>query len=487
MVIGGLNIADNSLHFISLQRGRLVKAAVSLAPNIFKNGVVQDREQLIYAFRKLHAQIPHLSEPVPIILTSFPANVLAQSFSIPGFLDQESIEESVKVNLEMLTPWDLRETYCDAQQLKGVSASGQLDFLGAFVPAYLVDDLVNCLSEANFNAVAVEFPALSLSRLVRQWGTGLDFTNNYLLLDLAEEGFVLCILIGGDPYFSRFVAWETVFEERDDHREAILKEVRQTLDYYSNRFGGELKNLIVTPNISTEFLSIIQQAFKFKIKKLGLKMFPDLKPMWFSALGAHLRGLMPRSDDVLVSLSAVGTELQYFRSFISHFIAKWRNWILGGLAGILFVFLIADNILLRVEQSLKSELQETLSRQAVEDLALHEERAVHFNQLVSRAQFLEERIFHWSPSLARLNNLAGPAVIFDKISVTADRISPEEIQYNVVILGRGDSEVAIIDFKNKLLNDPHFENVNLPLSSIVTGTDKKAVFTLNFQVKDFKF
>ncbi|MEK9186470.1 MAG: hypothetical protein AAB885_02675, partial [Patescibacteria group bacterium] len=274
-------------------------------------------------------------------------------------------------------------------------------------------------------------------------------------------------------------------EEKDDAWQAVIRELKQATAFYSSRFGGEVKSLIVTPNITTDLLLAIQEHFKFHIKKLGLKFLPELKTDWFPALGAHLRGVMPRSKDGLVSLLSVGTEEQYFSSFISHFISKWRNIALAVLGAALVLFVIFDNILLGTERNLDARIKTTASRVEVEELKVLEERARYFNQLAEQAKILEEQSVSWSPLLLKLNNLSGAKIIFDKLSLSADKVSPEEINYNGIIIGRGDNEIAIIDFKNRLLSEKNIANVNLPLSSIITGADKKAAFTLNFQIKSF--
>lgn len=472
MSIGGFSITDSAIRFFSIDKGRPIKAAVSLPPGAIKNGQIQDREQVLFALRKIHALLPYPVKPTPVILTALPGQILAQSFTTPVFLDEAGLKDSLQLNLKTLSPWDPQATYYDAQPLSSAD-SGQLIFLGAFVKSDIVGPLIKILEEADFNPVAIEFPALSLSRLIKQWGIGLNFSENHLFLDLNDGGFAVGVLARGELHYSRSVAWETVSQGGDDPQGAIGRELQQAAAFYQTHFGGEPNALIFTPNIVTEFLLALQDRFKFKIKKLGLKSFGDLKPDWFSAVGAYLRGLVPRGEDVLVSLDSEGTESRYWHSFVAHFVSRWRNWVLIGLASTLLIFLGINTFLLRTENRLRNELADVARRSEVNDLKSFYDQAAYFNGLVELVKDIESQTLIRSAVVARLQELAGRAVVFDELSLSGA---------NGIIVGRGDSELAVVDFKNRLAADRRFINVELPLSGIVTGPDKKALFTLSFQI-----
>lgn len=474
MSIGGLHVSDSAIRYVNVKNGRLVKAAIALPPGVVKNGALRDRDQFLYSLRKLRALIGY-GKILPVVITALESEVFVQPFSIPALSEEKNLKEATELNLKALAPRDTRDLYYDAQRLEG-GLTSQLDFLGAFVSSALVDNFLGVLMEAGFEVIAVEFPALSLARLARQQGAGLDFISDHLFIDLSDEGFTTMALTKGQLYLSRFISWQSIQDEGDRPQDVIVREVKQTFELYRLRFGGLPKTLIASPNVRPEFIEIFMgQLPGLAIVNLALVLYPNVNAVWHPALGAYLRGLVPRSLDTLVSLASIGTETAYWRSYLSHLVSRWRNIVIGSLAIALAGFLLLNNYLLRVTRTIDSQSAIVGESASAKELSFYQDRAREFNASVDLAKAIDGQVISLAPILLRLETLAGKSIVFSEVSLSPTRGT---------IIGRGDSEPQIVDFKNRLAADTaNFAEVNLPLSDIVIGQDKKAVFTLNFRIK----
>jgi len=81
--------------------------------------------------------------------------------------------------------------------------------------------------------------------------------------------------------------------------------------------------------------------------------------------------------------------------------------------------------------------------------------------------------------MARLGEIAG-----DKVTIV--RVSFSSIDSPIAINGVAIDEGETIEFKNRLIEEDHFTNVDLPLSNISVGNDQTS-FRLQFNVTSLDF
>lgn len=483
--IGGLEISDFALRYLVVQNNKVFKASVALEPGAVVGGRVKDREKLLAAAIKLRRAIDPERGVINVILSCSPGNVYSQTFSIPALIDKKRIEEAVQLNLQAISPIDVRNAYYDAQKLREVPTDGgQLEFLAAFIESQIIDDFNQILMQAKFRVVAIEFPALSLTRLITKRG-GLDFGQAQLVLHMSEDGMNFLILVQGFMYFQHFLSWEAIREdlggrkiEMVDVKSAILREIRRLLNFYSGRFGGQPAVIVfISPTAFPDIEKELNENFAIKIQPLALVDFGDLSSSWFVAAGAALRGLISRSQDSFISLAAVGTEEDYYRNQTLHFIRFWRNIIITTLGFVAAAFVISDSLLAQTQKSLDQELARILVLPNVAEVGELQKEVESFNRLVRIAGDLDKSTIDWTPFLEKMMTIArNNKINYDRIFVTADK--------RVVINARADSEAAAINFKNQLLQDKNFQNVVLPLAGIAAGPSG-VTFSVNFEVVSF--
>lgn len=485
-MIGGLEISDSGLRYLVIQSNKVFKASVALEPGVVVGGRVKDREKLLAAARKLRLAVGPERGVINVILSCSPGNVYSQTFSIPALIDKKRIEEAVQLNLQAISPIDVRNAYYDAQELREVPTDGgQLEFLAAFIESQIIDDFNQILMQAKFRVVAIEFPALSLARLIVERGGGLDFGQAHLVLHMSEDGMKFLILVQGFMYFQYFLSWETIREglgrrkiEIVDVKNAILREVRRLLNFYIGRFGGQPAAIIfISPTAFPDIEKELNENFAIKIQPLALVDFGDLSASWFVAAGAALRGLISRSQDSFISLAAVGTEEDYYQTQTLHFISFWRNIIITTLGFVAVVFVISDSLLAQTQKTLDQELTRIAVLPNAAEVGELQKEVEDFNRLVRIVGDLDKSIIDWTPFLEKMMTIArNNKINYDRIFVTAEK--------RVAINARADSETAAINFKNQMLQDKNFQNVVLPLAGIAAGPGE-VTFSVNFEVVSF--
>lgn len=479
--ISGLEISDSAIRFVDLAKpGR--RAVIYLSPDIVVGGEVKNRGALIGALKDLRRELglPE-NKKVNVVVTAASPNVYTQIFNVPLGIREQNFQEAIQLNLEMISPFDIKTAYYDAHLLKE-APSGQASFLGAFASAALIDQFVIALEGSGFNVVAFEFPPLSLSRLIKQLSE-VDFFGSHILVDISSEGLHFLILVKGDLYFGHFLSWKEVQSSRptialEDVADVTVREIKRLISFYNNRINRPLDTIVLaSPKPLTDLERAIRDNFpSLKVQLPVLDAFPDLSSAWFPALGAALRGLISRIDDVFISLMAVGTEQNYFQSRILHFISAWRNIFAATLGFLVFLFLAIYVVLIQTEHSSEKELLGNLTKPDVQEVGQLQQQAAEFNRLVSIANFIKQKMTPSSLLLERLNILAGRSVSLERVYLDSTR--------KVTVNGRTTTENEAINFKNRLLKESGFDKVVLPLSSFQPGPNNSILFSVNFELKD---
>lgn len=484
--VGALEITDSTLRFLRIDNGNLVKASLGLPPGIIEDGKIKDRPNFVAALKNLHHQIASVKKKTPIIISISANNVYSQVFTIP-FLSEKRLEDAAKLNLQMISPTEIKDAYYDWQIVGETSAEGgQLEILGAFVNSSLVDELSNALSETDFEVVGAEFSSLALARTVKEVGAGADFNRACILLDISGDGLNFMILRNGNLYFNYFHSWRSLAAGKENEpvngvsvailEEFIQREIQRLVSFFSTHWSGKIEEVVlVSESLKAEIAKLIQEKLSLKVRELALKEYSGLTANWFGILGAALRGQIPRSQDKFISLAAAGTEERYYRWQILNFIRIWRNAILASLGFIFLVFMIVDSFLARNLSSLNRKLSLNLALPAVSEINFLRDQAKEFNRLVDLASKANEKSTKRSPLFETLSVLAGRAI-------TLERVYADYSNNSVFINGTASNETAAINFKNRLASEPNFSEVFLPLASIETNRDGTVAFQVSFKM-----
>ena len=311
--IGALEINDLELKFCRLDGNIPFLASLKLPAETIKDGKIVNREIFLASLINLHKKIvSKRKKKVCSVINISDSHIYTQVFTLPS-IGSNHFEEAAKLNLRMISPIDFENAYADWQMIgKNTGPSGESEFLGAFIGKQIVDEFDAVLKEAGFAPAAIEFPGLSLARLAADFGAFED-GNSYLLLYVGGQGLSFNLIKEGSLYFNHFVSWQSVYgNERKVTFEAfkkfVIDEIKRVVSFYGSRFNGQINNFVlVSSGLEKEILKAVSENFPVKSQLLTLKKFKDLPIDWFPVFGSALRGVIPRSQDIIISLAPVGT------------------------------------------------------------------------------------------------------------------------------------------------------------------------------------
>lgn len=467
--VGGLEISESALHFMQLGDGVMHAAALRLPPGILENGRIKNAPNFVAALKNLRAQIPMPAKRQVHVVVSLPSEpVYAQAFAMP-FIAEANIEEAARLNLQMISPMDPKDTYSDWQQIGEAAAEGGgFDLLGALIERKVADAYTAALKEAGFVPVAAEFPALSLTRVVGAAAAGFDPREPAIIINVSSDGINYAIVRGGNLYFNYFVPWRTISgAERqisaDVFKNSVVRNLQQVINFHAGRWGGPVKNfLLVSQGLQQEIKDVVLKNFPgTAISDLALAKYAQVPAVYFAALGAALRGRIPRGADTIISLLAIGTEDEYHQNQLRLFISFWRNVVVASLGFLVALFLAAEFFLVRTDRAVSAQLQEGAAQPEIVEVTALEEEAKAFNRAVKLVGEAKGQEIAWAPILRNVRALAA------KGRVGLTRILLSASQDTVLISGLANTEEEAIAFRKILEDDPQIEKAELPLSLIV--------------------
>lgn len=481
--IGGLAITDSALRFaVFTGEKKVFTSSLGLPPGILENGRIKDRANFIAALKKLHGEIGPVKKPIHAILDLPHETVYVQSFSVP-YLTEGRLEETAKLNLQMISPIDFKLVYSSWQKIGEAFVEGaQLELLGAFVEAKIVDDFTSAMKEANFTVSAVEFPALSLVRIINH-ETDVKTSESCLVAEVSNEGLALMIVKNANLYFNHFHSWRIIGEEvgektisKSGFKNYLNREVQKVLNFYSSRWGGSIvKAIIAAPSMAEEITPVLEENFQLTVTNFpNAKNFPNLTGLWFPVLGSALRGFMSREEDVDISLTTAPVKTQYWQARLDNFANLWKKIVFTVLVFVTFLYGVMAVVLIKEEKALKAQPTPPISKKDLEEMRVLENKAKEFNRVVNLIVKARVNASNWSVFLNKIKELAGSGIRFKNMRL-------ERLEVSMV--GSANSETAVLLFKEKLLKEQSFRDVSLPLSEVKSNPDGTVDFSVSFRIE----
>ncbi|KKU91730.1 MAG: hypothetical protein UY23_C0001G0336 [Candidatus Jorgensenbacteria bacterium GW2011_GWA1_48_11] len=475
--IGGLQITDSALEYAILKEGKAETFVLRLPPGVLRQGRLQNPEEFSKALLNLHEQIaPQKSNDVVKVIVVLPSEVVyTQSFSVPN-INQEKLEESSRLNLEMISPISAAQAYMSSQVIG--ETQDRYELLGAFIERNLTDQYRALLNAARFDPIIFEFPALALSRVVREaLGTVKE---SVLVLQISSNGLDIFIFRNDSLHFDYFRSWQSIQgEAREISKEVfegvIIEETQKVINFSSSRFKETPKAaLLIMPGLEKEIQDLLQGRFALQATPLVLQKY-SLNPNWYTALGAALRGALSPDKDNFLALGTVSGVLSvFYEERILNFIRLWRNILTGVLGFFLVVFMISAGYLVSQTKGLQDQLANISVQSSAKDLGDLQNKAKDFNGLVAAITQARGTAPAWQDFFSQLNGLAkANQVILNQLNLSS-------LKEPITLTAQAPSHDAVLKFKNVLAAQSNFTNIDLPLSNIIAQPDNSIVFQITF-------
>ena len=469
--IGGLEISDAAFRFVSFSGGVWHLVAVRLEPGILEGGKIKNYEKFISALKDLKSKAFPGKKPRKIsVVTSLSSiSIYSQVFSLP-IVKGENLDRAIQLNIEMISPIDASQAYSGWQKVGENQGSLQLEFLSAFIDRAVVDEITKALLAADFIPIVVESRALALTRLLREEGAriGIDITKSYVLVNVDSSGIDFLIIRLGQLYFEYFNPWRDIMDEKGQilpqaFEAAVIRNLHQVINFYSQHWSEPLSEVILSAAaLKDETKKVIGDNFSFLVRELTLKD-QEIAPEWFIALGCGLRGKSPRSRDREMSLLGIGAQEEYHEEQVILFMDFWRVLMPVALGLLLTAFSMSYLFLTQTRSGLESQSLFTLGNSGLQEAQSLRTRAEEFNRLV--ALFTTVKALE-VPKSTLIEKIRG---ISESNGVTAHRIYFQSLDAPIILNGEVRSEEKLTAFKNVLMGDPGFKDVNLSLSDIRQG------------------
>lgn len=481
--VGGLEISESAVRFLLLKgEEEIFTISSRVPPGTLQKGKVENSEMMRVVLRDLHSKIASSRENISVIALVPPEGVYAQSFTLPN-LEDRKLEEAAQLNLQMLSPVDIQKVYASWQVIEKRTSENQVELLACFRERDAVDPLINLLEECGFTVVAVEFPSLSIARILKEWGGEIKRETPYLVVRVTNEGIEMSIIRELSLHFQQFTPWRLLQEEirkkeisLEDVTTFLTREVQRILSFYTGKWGGALPTgIVIAEEFEERLKTTIKELFGLEMITLSLTSFGHLPVVWFPALGGAARGLMPRGEDIEINLASASAQAKYQEEETILFTGLWRNIAIAFLGFFLAVIVGADSFLAQRVAALGTTLNETPFVHEIEEMRRLEAQVNEFNQLTSLITQASAASAPATIFVQKIKDIAGETISLKKVTIT-----PDEIAIN----GAAKDEITLGGFKRRLTTEPLFKAVDIPPATIRVGEGGDVNFIASISLKD---
>lgn len=419
----------------------------------------------------------------PNIIVAIPDDpVYAAALDFPDALEDDEIEDALKVNASIKLPYSLEETYHDSERLDSIK-SGRQELIFAQIPKKIADAYLTALEKIGLTAVVLGYANASVLRT-------LKFTDDdpMIVVRDCEDGWqISCIAKKQIRVLSRV---RNSPDSKTPKYETLSKAMENMLYYAETEFGFiPKKALYIDGNkaLSAKMSASIEKDLKgkgfdisfppvkefIKLEILNLEKEENLSNL-LPAYGLGLRSVISRDEDTMISLLPVGTEEAYKvkRNLIyvqtMAFTVSAAAVILALVFGGVFLFLKT------VGASLHANFQQTSSQPLMKGMQDLEKQVNDFNSLLSVIDQAANGKNKISPFISDLQKMIVPGVTLNSIQI-ASLDSP------ITIAGTAQTRDQAIAFKENFEKSKSFSNVELPLSSLKSENNASFQISMKYQ------
>lgn len=484
--IAGIEITDSAVRLAMLSVSDLrvlVRGEVLIPQGIISSGEVKRIGELTKVFQDLRRQAPYFSKNPLAVLTLPSSSFFIHLLSIPE-VAEGTYGEAARLNATQLSPIKLEDAYFDWQNVGVNLKTQERELLIGVASESRINPYLLASRQSGITPVAVEPNSLSLLRLLNNFAPVFEKTAPHLIIYISQDGLNLLIGREGKPLFDEFLFWRDIPEakdgkvSRDDFESVLLREVKRLINFYTAHYEENIRYIVfLSPTLKNELAKILSDIFKVEVLGLRFPAFGGVAigDLWAGALGAALRGVIPRKSDTIISLMQPGTEEAYAQTRAVNFVSLWAKVTSGVLLGLSLAVAIAAGVIFQLDERLTLSYTVLQAAPPSREIAEIEKEVAAFNQLVNSAFEAEKSSTQWSGWLEPIVVASGRDILFDRISISA---LASEIRMQV----RSKDRSSALSFKKKLEEAKIYSRIDLPIASFVPTADGIA-FTITVHLK----
>jgi len=455
----------------------------ALPKGVIEEGVLKKPEQLKSFFNSLKNKLWGKEKNAWIVLSLPSVNFFVNILNLPE-LDAQRFQEAIVFNTQMIAPLPMEEAYFDWEDWGLSDKDDQREVFVTLGIKKQIDPYLEILKEVGFNVVAVEPLALSLTRFNYEF---IEKEKPTLIIDLRQEGVEFIITEGKKLIFFDFDSWHEIFGENipDKITTDLLKkhlgvEIPMLLNFYSLKRKRMIQQFIFLSfdnrlaNVLIRWIQVQYQLTPIQVKLPSY--LAKASRDWFGVIGSALRGLIPRNEDILVSLAPVGTERNYEQDHFLSIISLWgKIMITVSLVMVFLVGLLDNTFFQNIEEQYHQVVMKSLDQKTIDKESSLVQGSKEFNDLITKFTQIQQYEIDWKEKLGIIFEEANSSSInVKRILVSA---APAN---NITIQGEASKKDLVVDFKDALDESGIFSDISLPLSALVETAE---IVTFNLSIK----
>ncbi len=441
--IAGLEVRDDVLRLSLIQlvekkKGRLepvirILIEQPLEEGTVGNGLLLNKGNFVKALKTL---LKESRAGVRYVILSLPANaVYSKVFSFPHVVQNEKLEEAMKLATDFQLPYKKDEIYCDWEKITSSELSTQQDVLLAAIHKSVVDAYMKAFQAAELNVVAVEFHPLSISRVIDTQKKGVC-----LIVSPGKTSSEISLIKNNALYFHRVIPHSFV------SRRLLGEEVRKVADFFACETGLKVDKSLMLSDISVKAPLDLDSLDKKERAK------------WFVSLGAALRGLFSRADDAFISLMPVGTE----EAYECQKAVSFSGFLLGLTISLSLFFFVAFagvwGLMTTLQKNVSGNVNNLTALPDQSDWLQLETRAKELNSVVGTTGSIARMMPEWSVVLEDIQSRMTEGINVSEFSLPSGGI--------ITIKGIAKSRTQLNEFKKTLEGSNFLKGVTLPLANL---------------------
>jgi hypothetical protein len=461
--IAGLSISDDVLKLALLEAKKKTPLAVKflfeeqLAPGDVVRGQVINKDNFLKSLKKLIAR----SKPrIKYVIASLPAeSIYAKIFSFPPGISGEKLDSAIRLVTNFQLPKKVEEINLDWEKIIEPEKNQALLSL---IEKKRAREMLDLLESAGLHIVALEYHQMGVARMLK-----LPAGEPILFLESGSGSLVASVMKNNTVRFLRNLPIRLLEDK------TLGAELQKIMNYYENEDTAIAKLALlgeIDGSIAAGLpLAIIEPDL---IDLAGFERASD-KLRFLEVLGAALRGLVPRSQDQLISLMEIGTEEAYRQKIaitFSDFLTK-LTIVLASFFCLAFgaTWLLA----LSVQQNFNQQIASFYAESGNEEMTKLGEKADKFNALVAQTGELVRAEPKFSILLTELKSRLTEGITINTLSVPSI-----DGKMNVIGVAHLRSQLKL--FKKSLDESRLLANVELPLENLDKRYD--IPFSITFEL-----
>jgi len=428
----------------SKTKRELVLIEKSIPAGTIEDGVVIDQALLGSILKKIWEKV-NLKTYVAIV--SIPSDkIYSHIFSFPGSIDGARFTEAVHLDIDFQLPIKKEKVYIDWEDIG--DTPGTKEILLSTIPREISNGYIAAFETAGIKMLALESDITSIARAVK-----IEPKQATLLVKETPEGSTVFIVKDGTLRFTRILPKKFLSKTK---LKAEIKRIKNSFEFKSN-------NPVIELSLDKASVPLLVDHPK------------ESQLEWLIAVGAAMRGEIPKGEDSLISLLPVNTREAFAHEKTNTFIILLRNITIGISVFFVIAFSASYILIMTLSQYANRTVIIIPASSLPPDLLQKKLLIEQINILTTTGKLILAGTPIWSTVIDEVM-----VTIIDGITVS--RFSTGLITEGISLAGVARDRETLNLFKKSMQKSDMFTQVELPITNLEQKAD--IPFSISFILKD---